>query len=509
VFLKGSGFTGAVSVEFNGTPATFRVRSDTRIRALVPSGATSGPITVLGDSTAASPTPFTVQPNIVLIYTDDQRFDQLDRMPIVESELIGKGVQFSNGFVVNPLCCPSRATMLTGKYSHSTDVYSNVWPHGSYRTFVTERHEDRSTIATWLDKVGYRTGLVGKYINGYSVTKTSYIGPGWDVWDALVLGGGNGGEGRGGFYDYTMSIQGASRAYGSAPSDYSTDVLSGYATDFIRSSQAATPFFLLFTPRAPHGPATPAPRHENEFPNLPPLRPPSYNEDDVDDKPDYIKAIPQWSDDMKASQDQLYLDQYRSLLAVDDAVGEILDALADTGRLQDTLIVFASDNGLQFGEHRLIGKKVPYEESIRIPFVARYDAMTHRTATVDPRFVLNLDLAPTFAAAGGATAPNVEGRSFLPLLDGSASGWRRDFLIEHFDPKVVKVPTYCAVRNEDEIYVRYESETAGVEEELYDLNADPNQLTNVENDLSYALDKAALHDRLVELCDPPPPGYSP
>ncbi|MDP9301361.1 MAG: sulfatase-like hydrolase/transferase [Actinomycetota bacterium] len=515
VFISGSGLTGTTAVSFNGQAASFHVRSDARIQAIVPSGATTGPIEVTADGVASSPNPFIVQPNIVLILTDDQRFDQVDHMPTVQSELIEKGVQFTNGFVVNPLCCPSRTTILTGKYSHGTDVYSNIPPHGGFQTFVTSLHEDRHTVATWLQGAGYHTGLVGKYLNGYSVKKASYVSPGWDVWDALTLNGSNGGEGTGGYYDYNMSIGGVPAYYGTAESDYSTDVLSNYATDFIQNAPTDQPLFLYFAPRAPHGPATPPARYADALANVPPLRTPSYNEEDVSDKPAYIQAIPPWSDSLKASEDALYLRQYRSLLAVDDAVGNILQSLRNTGRLKDTLIVFASDNGLNFGEHRWLGKKVPYEESIRVPIIARYDALTPRAPVTDPRFVLNLDFAPTFAAAGGVSAPGSEGVSFLPLLDDSATQWRSDFLIEHLDPKVVKVPAYCAVRDERYIYVEYSTTDplGNREQELYDLQNDPYELSNLlitdPANPQVIATRAAMYNRMVQLCSPPPPGFTP
>jgi arylsulfatase A-like enzyme len=143
------------------------------------------------------------KPNIVLILTDDQRWDELKNMPTVEQQIVGKGVNFVNGFVVNPLCCPSRATILTGKYSHSTGVYWNRPPHGGFQSF---RPEDGSTIATWLRAGGYRTGLLGKYLNQYSPKDASYVPPGWDYWRALALVGG--GDQQGGYYNYTMSENG-------------------------------------------------------------------------------------------------------------------------------------------------------------------------------------------------------------------------------------------------------------------------------------------------------------
>ncbi|MFL5766622.1 MAG: sulfatase-like hydrolase/transferase [Actinomycetota bacterium] len=502
VFIKGAGFANATDVEFNGKPATFAIRSDNRIRAVVPSGATAGPVTITAEgSTASSPQPFVVQPNIVLILTDDQRFDELDHMPIVQSQLIDKGTKFSNGYVVNPLCCPSRTTILTGKYSHGTDVYSNIPPHGGFQTFVTTNHEDRSTIATWLQKAGYDTGIVGKYLNGYTAGKTAYVSPGWNTWDVLANPGADGG-----YFNETMSLNGVSKAYGSAPADYSTDVLSGYASDFIESAPPDQPLFLYFAPKAAHPPATPPPRYADSLTDIAPLRPPSYNEADVSDKPAYIQAVPpggSWAQ----GQDNLRLHQYQSLLAVDDAVGNIVNALSASGRLQDTLIVFASDNGLSLGEHRWTNKKAPYEEDIRVPVIARYDALLHQTASVDNRFVLNLDFAPTFAAAGGTTAPNAEGVSILPLLDGSATSWRSDFLVEHADTRAVTVPTYCAVHDEQYMYVDYSTG----EEELYDLSADPYELQNQASnpDAPYPDVKAAMHARLLQLCSPPPPGFAP
>ena len=156
-------------------------------------------------------------------------------MPNVRNALMAKGVTFSNGFVVNPLCCPSRATILTGKYSHGTDIYSNIPPHGGFATFTNEG-EDQSTIATWLDDAGYYTGFVGKYLNGYSASRTGYIPPGWDQWNALALNGSPGGEHTGGYYDYYMSVNGTQKFYGDKSVDYSTNVLGNDALDFLRNA---------------------------------------------------------------------------------------------------------------------------------------------------------------------------------------------------------------------------------------------------------------------------------
>jgi arylsulfatase A-like enzyme len=455
-------------------------------------------------ATAGTPATVTAsgRPNIVLLLTDDQRWDELSNMPSVQSQIVDKGVTFSNAFVVDPLCCPSRTTILTGKYSHSTKIYRNRPPNGGFPSFEPE---EGSTIATWLHDAGYRTALIGKYLNQYTPRDASHVPAGWDDWKAQALTGT--GEGASGYYDYAVSDNGTLVNYGSDPSDYSTDVFDRYATSFIHDTPASQPLFLYFSTRAPHVPATPPDRYRRACQGLAPLRPPSYNEKDVSDKPHYVQIVPRMSKAVRVEEDRIHLRHCRSLLGVDDAVKDILGALEDTGRLSDTLILFASDNGLHFGEHRLISKKVPYEESIRIPVVIRYDPVTDLTARTDARMVLNLDFAPTFAAAGGVAAPGAEGRNMLPLLDGASTPWRKDFLIEHWEPPSTPhwVPAYCAVRSTHDMYAEY---ITG-EEELYDLRKDPYELRNVASDAAYVTLKAKLHARMVKLCSPPPPGFTP
>jgi len=442
------------------------------------------------------------RPNIVLILTDDQRFDELAQMPTVHSELVSQGMTFSNGFVVNPLCCPSRATILTGQYSHSTQMYDNNPPYGGFQTF-RHSHEDRSTIATWLDTSGYDTGLVGKYLNGYGPKTVAYTAPGWDTWNVLAM------RGHASYFDYTMSIDGTPASFGSAPADYSTDVLASDAVRFIQNAPATKPLFLYFAPSAPHPPATPPPRYANAFPDFVPGRPPNYNEADVSDKPPYIQAKHPWSPTNRSQQDALHRRQLQSLLAVDDAVERIVDALRATGRLDDTLIVLAGDNGLAIGEHRWAGKKIPYEESIHIPLVVRYDPVTHHAASTNADLVLNLDFAPTFAAAGGVSAPGVEGKSFLPLLSGTGRSWRSIFLIKHANSGTnIQVPAYCGVRETRYVYVKY----ADGFEELYNLSADPYQLKNLlvtnPGGSVVVANYDRLHSAMLQLCQPPPPGFT-
>jgi len=432
------------------------------------------------------------RPNIILVLTDDQRWDSLWAMPMVQQDLVEQGVTFTNAFVVNALCCPSRTSILTGQYSHSTGVYSNAPPHGGFSVF-----DDSTTIATRLHEAGYRTALFGKYLNGYAqFTDGSYIPPGWDQWDAFYP------RGSAAYFNYQMSVDGRLRSFGDGPESYSTDVIASQAVDFIHRTRNR-PFFLYFAPSAPHAPAIPAPRNVGTFSDLPPWRPASYNELDVSDKPVWVQQRRRFSSKRKAGTDAFARHQYESLGAVDDAVDAIVEELRLTGQLQNTMIVFASDNGYLYGEHRLTGKQAPYEESIRVPLVIRYDPLTAAApGRSDDRLALNIDFAPTFGELAGTTMPGAEGHSLIPLLSGSPEPWRDRFLVEHLGKPI---PTYCAVRDTRFAYVRYGTG----EEELYDLRTDPFELQNVAVDPQFAPVLSLERASLTELCSPPPPGYSP
>jgi N-acetylglucosamine-6-sulfatase len=437
------------------------------------------------------------EPNVVVILTDDQRWDTLWAMPNIQADLVAPGIDFTNAFVVNALCCPSRATMLTGQYSHTTQVYDNSGTYGGYHSF----HEDSSTIATWLHDAGYHTGLIGKYFNGYN---TTYIPPGWDRW-VVFKNATNGGA----YYHYVLNTDGVGVKYGNLATDYSTDVLAGEADSFIRDAPPNEPLFLYFTPFAPHIPNTPAPAYAHAFNDLLPYRPPNYNEEDVSDKPAWVQGLAPLSSTQMTGIDRQRKNEYRTLLSVDDAVHTIVTALSDTGRLSDTLIVFMSDNGWALGEHRWNNKKAAFEESIRIPMVIRYDPEI-TTPRTDTHLVLNLDIAPTIASVAGVTAPGVDGTSFQPLFADDQAPWRHDFLIEHHStPSRGDIPTYCGIRDdglqpEGYTYVAY----ATGEEELYDLAVDPYELDNVASSPDYASQLAALRLVAQGMCSPTPPGFA-
>jgi Sulfatase len=297
-------------------------------------------------------------PNIVLILTDDQRFDTLEYMPIVRQTLGKHGVTFTNAYVSNPVCCPSRASILTGLYSHSTGVYTNSFA-GGFAAF-----DDSSTIATWLRDAGYHTGLFGKYLNGY---ETTYVPPGWDRWFAT--------QGSAAYYRYRATSDGAVIEFGDEPTDYATSVIGEEAISFIQETPTEQPLFAYVSVPAPHDPSIAAPGDERAFDKLEPWRPLSFNERDVKDKPLYIRNNPWLKADRRREIDVARIRQVRSLLAVDRLVEDIVDVLRETGRLQNTIVVFTSDNGVLWGEHRWDSKDVPYEESIRVPLIVRYDAL--------------------------------------------------------------------------------------------------------------------------------------
>jgi arylsulfatase A-like enzyme len=404
------------------------------------------------------------QPNVLLIVTDDQRWDTLQYMPTVQNKLQAKGVTFTNAFAVNPVCCPSRSSILTGRWSHSTGVWGINGAYGGFHVF-----DDSSALPTWLDAAGYTTMLAGKYLNGYwpPWAPATYVPPGWDRWFAYW------GPGANRYFDYQLTDGLAAGWYGTEEADYATDVIAREAAQFIR--EAPDPFFLYFAPKAPHSSGSafnvvPAPRHVDRFAGLSRWAAPSVNERDVADKPAYIRARGTVDEDKLA---EFREEQLESLLAVDEAVAGMLAALKETGKLAETLIVFTSDNGHAWGEHRWFQKIVPYEEAIRVPLVIRWDRLGLAGST-DRRFALNVDLAPTIASAAGVPAPGAEGRSLLPAPAAQPASWRTSFLVEDYMAGS-GVPAYCGFRGGRWKYVQY---TTG-EEELYNLSRDPYELRNV------------------------------
>src|SRR5262245_20376520 len=428
-----------------------------------------------------------LRPNIVFILSDDQRFDTIGLehskdgvtpvMPTVLNEIVNMGVSFKNSFVTTALCAPSRSSLLTGEYSHTTGVHDNDGADGGFGAF-----HDASTLAVWLKAAGYHTGIYGKYINGYGPA-APYQAPGWDEWHVFK---------NVAYFNYTLVENGTQVAFGSADTDYSTDVLRDRVVQFIHDSAGQQPFFLYFVPKAPHAPATPAPRHAGSYSGVPPWRPPNYNEADVSDKPAWVQAIAPWGPTRQANQDTFDRMQLESLQAVDEAVAAIIQALKDIGQDRTTMIIYASDNGYSWGSHRWEPKQCPSEECSRVPLVLRYPPLAP-LPRVEDGFGLNIDHAETLAElAGAAPDAGVEGRSMVRLLDGTEPSWRTDFLEEHWNGQI---PTFAQVHGPQWRYTEYVT----AERELYDEDADPFELTNMVDDPGNASLVSDLADRLREL----------
>ena len=453
------------------------------MRTLAPPVRGSAPAPVLRGRPRATPGE---RPNVVLIVTDDQRWDTIAMsrhgrrngqpvMPAVERLLVASGVTFTNAYVTTSTCCPSRASILTGQYAHNTGVLANNPGDGG-----AEHFRSASTIATWLRDAGYRTALVGKYLNGYG-RESLVTPPGWGDWHAFVDAA---------YYRQRLSENGVVRSFGTGPRAYSTDVLANRAVRFIRDA-GDEPFFLYFAPFAPHLPATPAHRHAGTFAGIAPWRPPSYAEADVSTKAQWLWPLV-WERASRVRTDRERIRMLESLQAVDDAVAAIMRALDQAGQRDNTVVLFTSDNGYSWGEHRWAGKECPYEECMRVPLIVRHPGLTGAPRS-DAHPVLNIDLAPTIAAiAGVVVPPGVNGRSILPLLDGSASAWRTDFLNEHWDNWI---PNYALVRGPRWKYVEYWTG----ERELYDEVADPFELTNRVADPATAQIQTELAVRLHAL----------
>jgi len=454
------------------------------------------------------------QPNIVFIMSDDQDIATVQYMPRVQELLAAQGVSFANSFVTSSICCPSNVTALTGQYTFNHGVLNNVLPTGGFQKFVNMRTDgdpatqgDESTLATWLDDAGYNTARVGKYLVSYPDDST-YVPPGWDEWYSTYGGSGQ-------YFNYAMNENGQVVRYGSAPEDYGTDVLTAKAVDFIERAEAndEQPFFLQFTPSAPHGanplrngPPIPAPRHVGMFAGATAPRTPSFNEADVSDKPPAISSRPLLTDAQIAAIDSEYQTRLEALQALDEGIGQIVDTLAAQGELENTYIVFTSDNGYHLGQHRAFdGKFDVYEEDIRVPLIIRGPGVSEGV-TVE-QMAVNIDLAPTMARWGQAAPDRVmDGQSLTPLLGegGETQPWRNDFLVELYRhlPPAQNGDVIKAVRTEHEIYVEYQSGPR----EHYDLRTDPYQLQNTYATADPA-HIAELSQRLAELAvsqgDPP------
>jgi N-acetylglucosamine-6-sulfatase len=430
------------------------------------------------------------RPNIVVIMTDDQTLEQM-RVLTKTRRLIGdQGTTFRNYYVSLPLCCPSRATFITGQYPHNHTVFTNSPPNGGYTKL-----NHNNTLPLWLQAAGYFTSHIGKYLNGYGRdTAPTLVPPGWTDWQGLVD------PSTYKFYNYTINDNGTLVNYGETEADYQTDVLTKRAVATIDEAVLDQPFFLSVAPVSPHMEAfdtgfsdpRPAPRYEGAFSQEPLPRPPSFNESNVSDKPAFIRKLPL----LNATDIQQITSRYRamlaSLLAVDDLVARVVDELAATGVLNNTVIIFTSDNGFFHGEHRIKTGKLPvYEEDVHMPLLIRGDGFP--PGVTRNQFVANIDLAPTIVDLANASPRRVmDGRSLLPLAQDATLATSRNLLLETLN--------YKAVRNKSFLYVEH----SNGERELYDLrkgtaNYDPYQLKSQHANSAYNQSKTQLRTKLSKL----------
>jgi arylsulfatase A-like enzyme len=433
------------------------------------------------------------RPNIVFALTDDLAQNLVQYMPNV-LKMQRDGVTFANYFVTDSLCCPSRSSIFTGRYPHNTGIYRNVGTDGGYLGFLRRGHE-RTTFAVSLAAAGYHTAMLGKYLNGYQ-PRLNPAAPGWYEWDVV----GNGYP----EFNYDLNQNGKIVRYGGQPTDYLTDVLSATAVNFIKQQTADTPFMIEVATFAPHAPYTPAPRDANALPGVRAPRTPAFDAPPDSAAPKWLTSHPQLSDADMALIDNDFRKRAQSVLAVDAMIGELQRAVAAIGAADNTYFVFSSDNGYHMGEHRLMpGKMTAFDTDIHVPLVVTGPGVA-AGRTVE-EIVQNIDLCPTVAELGFATAPaNVDGRSLSPLLRGEKiHDWRTLALVEHRGP--VRNPTdpdmpgrrsgnptiYEAIRMATSLYVEY----ASGEREYHDLMADPYELHNTYAALPDDR-KAALHAAL-------------
>jgi arylsulfatase A-like enzyme len=456
--------------------------------------------------------------NILFVLTDDMALGDLSAMPETQALLADHGATFDNYFVNSSACCPSRATTLRGQFEHNTGVLSNGGANGGFEKAYRSGIE-HDTIATRLQKAGYRTGLFGKYLNGYpNSAPETYVPPGWTDWASPVKGNAYG------EYDYTLNQNGTLHSYGHDAASYGTDVYMGLANQFIRdSADAKHPFFAYVSVYAPHEPATPAPPDLPAFAGTAVPRTPAYNQADVSAMPRFVRELPPLDATSQAQIDTLARLRLQSLQAVDRGVASLVDTLRSVGELHDTDIVFTSDNGFHLGQHRLpAGKLTAYDTDIHVPLLVRGPGIA--PASHVRAMAGNVDLAPTFAAMAHVHAASfTDGRSLLEVArqaPGASRRWRQAYLVEHRNvvgtsnparPKAeagglaleppdpdesvtttVTMPAsklkdrshmahdahivdYDAVRTSRYLYVKY----SDGERELYDVRADPEEIHNL------------------------------
>ena len=492
-----------------------------------------------GVSAASDARAATTGANVVFILTDDMSSSELAGMPNVQSLIGAQGTTFNRAYVSFPLCCPSRATMLSGQYMHNHGVRGNFPPNGSWFKF---RPHESNDLPVWLHEDGYYNVHIGKYMNGYTfVDGTLPVPDGWDEWygkiseDAL-------------YFDYNLVEKTGTFAtprltfYGDQPNDYQTDVFGDRALDFVNDSAVSRqPFWLNLWFNSPHGPFDPAPRDLFRLAGSPLPKLPGFNEKDISDKPKWLRQ--ELKKRLTKRQIKVIENERRrqqeQLISVDEAVGELMQALKAKGILDDTYVIFASDNGFFRGEHRIAsGKYLPYDPAARVPLLIRGPGIPQ--GGVSDELVWNGDIAQTIdQIASGSTNPAVDGRSLLPYAESPPLRSTRPLLLEadtgpggstgesaqasaararaarvHVAGRrgvnnleqerdaiksaannIETAPAYRSIRTDRYEYTIY----ANGQSELYDMKRDPAQLRSVVRDRRYRFVRRFLFDHLAVL----------
>lgn len=412
---------------------------------------------VAGSSEPADP-----RPNVILVVTDDQTADSLlgdpPAMPWLRSQLADPSAgwtRFPQAIAATPMCCPSRASLLTGLVAERHGVTSNE---------DGDDLDETDTLATWLHGAGYTTGLVGKYLNGYPWDRGPYVPPGWDRWfaktnDALATT----------YLGYGVVDQGRWRRYGRSPADYVTDVLGREAVGFVRSAPPNRPWFLYLAPPAGHEPWTPAPRHEGTLAGGHVPEPSQAAMNDVDGLAPWVRALPALGDDRAVALSAERVRARETLLAVDEWLAALWRTIVARGEQDRTVIVLVSDNGFQFGEHRWVGKQTPFEPSLRIPFVVRSPWVA---GGVEPGLVSTIDVAPTIAALAGLAPPlETDGLDLGGAIRGTGAAPDREAVPISWGGDE-DVPAWSGFRLPDRTLVTW----ADGRQETYVFASDPEQL---------------------------------
>jgi N-acetylglucosamine-6-sulfatase len=490
------------------------------------------------------------RPSFVVIQTDDQTLATLDPaygvMAYTRELIAGHGMTFNNYYVSYPLCCPSRVSLLTGQYAHNHNVRGNIPPSGGFTGFATRPAKDHN-LATWLHAAGYRTIHLGKFLNGYGdlpFDAGTTVPPGWDAWYTVERA-----DTEHLFYGYQLNVNGEvdgpfgdpgsseTREYGvrddpgcpTAPANglpcyYITDYLTALARSEILAAPRDRPFYLQLDYTAPHGdfrrPAgpEPAPRHYDweRTAALPHETYEGFNEANVSDKPLFIREAPRLTPEEVHSYQVYFQKQLESLLSVDEGVKAIIEALGQAHRLRNTYVIFTSDNGFFFGEHRLIGGKfLAYEPATHLPFLIRGPGIPAGSET--NALAANIDIAPTVLQLAHAKADRpIDGRPMIPIFRHPARQTRRPILFESFvETSDVEGQGLISSRRHDRGTVSVTAppkDYAGIrlgkykyiawpdgETELYDLEKDPFELNNRSGSRNLAPIRSFLHRQLLRL----------